>query len=789
MTTCGGYWDWSGCSQGMTTADMNALTTLLKTAVVASPLPMAAASAYDSTYVSTHNTAHHVNNFPQESDCYLCDSAHYTHNYTHNTAQDPTLKINEAFSDDQGKAEEGPLLANTIYSAPSKADDQSLLDHNTLLADFHQQDADDHNPLLDELLDELLNHHKEKMIPCSDLDAAILSLLEDECSRPLVNSPAGQTGSRTYPSSSDFATSNEDPGTCKRRRLRDSLGEDVPVEVVGPRVAQANPFDPRPDCNCNGASASRKRPRINHLLNLDFGEEDERLGGEEENMGPQFLYEASDCPHAPHKEITDASLGLMLHLTGGAGWGTDVWAEDICRIVACVDWEEASGALSIYSLLHLAQRCSQAEKIDTGTTFIRMMYELFLAAKVNSILHKNSKDGAPLSSAYPAITSVAREAGQPGLASKLRSKAVSSTILFALCNNLCWPDNALSTSFVTDRLLPAISKLQKLISLQIPTLYSPTVQKWRNVPEILHCQDLVTSDRYFDSFHQRASFNLDRQQEIWEPILSFLPEEGEEPISFNKLGTRYLTQSSGVEDFDALELGLESDSDYLKKVEFLTSENQFASSYAGNSEEGTILQLKSWFREDSIPKTSKAISPGNVEELAEKLMDQYDKVSGKIRKNQKWLKVPQHLIAGREINLQDQANKLIFHVDGTLSAEVRTNLFNSLRAWCQTASFSMSGANLKTTDSSSNTAFTALHFSYHAKYSVSGKNAPTDIHPHLLRRTEEKRTNTAQFHIYASTDMRRDPEPYELLCIALEDTLEYIANKVETGFIGIGTIY
>ncbi|KAH7870561.1 uncharacterized protein C8R40DRAFT_1056376 [Lentinula edodes] len=89
----------------------------------------------------------------------------------------------------------------------------------------------------------------------------------------------------------------------------------------------------------------------------------------------------------------------------------------------------------------------------------------------------------------------------------------------------------------------------------------------------------------------------------------------------------------------------------------------------------------------------------------------------------------------------------------------------------------MSGANLKTTDSSSNTAFTALHFSYHAKYGVSGKNAPTNVHPHLLRRTEEKRTNTAQFHVYASTDMRRYPEPYELLCIALEDTLEYIANK------------
>ncbi|KAJ3885242.1 hypothetical protein GG344DRAFT_82943 [Lentinula edodes] len=260
--------------------------------------------SHNSNRESASELAHHPRNSSQAS---VYGSAHAQyHCGSRNTAQDPTLKINKAFHDDQGEVEEGLLLANTIYSAPSKVDDESLLDHNTLLADSHQPDADDPNPLLDELLDELFNdynhnnYYKEKKILGSDLDAAILSLLEDECSRPLVNSPTRQTGSST----SHFATSNEDPGSRKRRHLRDSFGEEVPVEVVRPRVAQANPFDPRPDCNRNRASASRKRPRVNHLLNLDFGEEEQQLGGEEENMGPQFLYEASDRPHAPPKEVT-----------------------------------------------------------------------------------------------------------------------------------------------------------------------------------------------------------------------------------------------------------------------------------------------------------------------------------------------------------------------------------------------------------------------------------------------------------------------------------------------------
>ena len=110
-------------------------------------------------------------------------------------------------------------------------------------------------------------------------------------------------------------------------------------------------------------------------------------------------------------------------------------------------------------------------------------------------------------------------ASQPGLASWFWSKGLPSTVLFALCNNIRWPQDLcrwffflivlhlklslVSSSFVVDRLVPAISKLQKIIPLQMPTLYSSTVQKKRKVPATLHCQDIRTSDHYFDSFHQR----------------------------------------------------------------------------------------------------------------------------------------------------------------------------------------------------------------------------------------------------------------------------------------------
>lgn len=61
----------------------------------------------------------------------------------------------------------------------------------------------------------------------------------------------------------------------------------------------------------------------------------------------------------------------------------------------------------------------------------------------------------------------------------------------------------------------------------------------------------------------------------------------------------------------------------------------------------------------------------------------------------------------------------MFHIDGTLSHEIRNNLLNSLRAWCEAASVTMTGVQLKDTNSTSNSAFTALHFSFFAKYGVS----------------------------------------------------------------------
>ncbi|KAJ3897991.1 hypothetical protein F5879DRAFT_995282 [Lentinula edodes] len=237
------------------------------------------------------------------------------------------------------------------------------------------------------LLQDRGTFHKKDMIhsqQSSDLDKLLLSLLEDEPA-PTQNSfsalPASAfTTSSTQHLHSYFATSNSDPGSRKRRHSQVNHKEHIPRQRHSAVNTHADPVEPRPDCNRNGGSASRKRLRVDSQADRQDVEEEEE---EEAPDGTQYLYEASQTPHAPPKEVTDVALAWMLHLTGVVGWGSDKWAEDIRSLVAAVDWEEAFEALSSDSLLHLTQRCRHTEKVNTGSTFIQMMYELFLAAKVN----------------------------------------------------------------------------------------------------------------------------------------------------------------------------------------------------------------------------------------------------------------------------------------------------------------------------------------------------------------------------------------------------------------------
>ncbi|KAF9059620.1 hypothetical protein BDP27DRAFT_1371271 [Rhodocollybia butyracea] len=160
---------------------------------------------------------------------------------------------------------------------------------------------------------------------------------------------------------------------------------------------------------------------------------------------------------------------------------------------------------------------------------------------------------------------------------------------------------------------------------------------------------------------------------------------------------------------------------------------------------------------------------------------QYKEEDGHLRSTQGWLKIPQELFIGSELQVKDREGDLIFHVDFTLSQEKRNCLQLALLAWSRAVKHTISGAELKNqnTAETSHTEFSMFHFSYFSKYRQKGVGAPEDIHPLHLRSADGSKTNHSQFFIYGGSDMLNFSEEYNLLSTTLGETLQEIVTKVQ----------
>lgn len=132
------------------------------------------------------------------------------------------------------------------------------------------------------------------------------------------------------------------------------------------------PFGGPPPCPRNGSSSKRKRQKVAHR----------RYDLEE---GPR--YQETENPAKPSEDIRSRAAVLMLKFSSAsssASAGAE-WVEGLYQSVIHVkNWAEQEEATASDTLLHLAQRCRRAETVDIGMRFIKMMYELLFAAKINS---------------------------------------------------------------------------------------------------------------------------------------------------------------------------------------------------------------------------------------------------------------------------------------------------------------------------------------------------------------------------------------------------------------------
>ncbi|KAJ3783566.1 hypothetical protein GGU10DRAFT_273265, partial [Lentinula aff. detonsa] len=78
--------------------------------------------------------------------------------------------------------------------------------------------------------------------------------------------------------------------------------------------------------------------------------------------------------------------------------------------------------------------------------------------------------------------------------------------------------------------------------------------------------------------------------------------------------------------------------------------------------------------------------------------------------------------------------------------------------------------------------FTTFHFSMWSRYSTSGKDAPSDVHPYHLQAAMGTKTNTSQFFVRPSSDIQDFSKEYKELYDIFGDVLRLMVTTVRSEF-------
>lgn len=124
---------------------------------------------------------------------------------------------------------------------------------------------------------------------------------------------------------------------------------------------------PYPPCARNGVVSKRKKQRV-AIRDYESGE------------GQR--YSETDKAAAPSEANQSKATAFLLRFASVST--RPDWIEQIYQaIVPLTAWAEQKDAFASDTLLNLAQRCLRAETVSVGMRFVKIMYELLFAAKVN----------------------------------------------------------------------------------------------------------------------------------------------------------------------------------------------------------------------------------------------------------------------------------------------------------------------------------------------------------------------------------------------------------------------
>ncbi|KAJ3917502.1 hypothetical protein F5877DRAFT_68173 [Lentinula edodes] len=382
--------------------------------------------------------------------------------------------------------------------------------------------------------------------------------------------------------------------------------------------------------------------------------------------------------------------------------------------------------------------------VDGTARFVRMLNELYFAAKVNR----------KVATSYRRVVVIAFK----GEDNYFRKKA-SVTVIQALCNQIRAPTPSgeffasfiVSGDLVKSRLIPVLANLQKDIPISMPTFYHPSLFKHLGLSSSFDSGNLNQSDNYFSSFFFHTFRSLPRDWEAWNLFLA-IPED--QLLSTALLERRFLLFSPVEEDVGSIsELTSSSEEEPLaQRMGFQSQDAEgihqiLRTPYVPQKTAEPFpadLRRRSKWTEQERRAAINCVKPDSLDKYAQELSDQ------------RYLKLDRNLVDGKVLQVYDDNQSLLYTLDTTMPANLREGLETAVQACLSD---------------------TMAQFRFQSYFSQ-GYNAPEDIHPLYLRNSDGGKTNHSQFLSHPSEDIQKLSQEYATLKEALEAVLQWIVEKV-----------
>ncbi|KAJ3866891.1 hypothetical protein EV359DRAFT_61978 [Lentinula novae-zelandiae] len=345
--------------------------------------------------------------------------------------------------------------------------------------------------------------------------------------------------------------------------------------------------------------------------------------------------------------------------------------------------------------------------VDGTARFVRMLNELYFAAKVNRRtvydpdLQQFSKLSRTMTFRYRKVASSYRRVvviAFKGEDNYFRKKA-SVTVIQALCNQIRAPTSS-------------------DIPISIPTLYHPSLVKYLGLSSSFDSGNLNKSDNYFSSFFHTFR-SLPRDWEAWNLFFA-IPED-------QLLSTALLERRSLLFSPIEVEVGSISELTSSSEEEPLAQRMGFQSQDAEDIHQilrtpyvpqktaepfPADLRRRSKWTEQERRAAINCVKPDSLDKYAQEMNQRFNSL-GQLS-NQRYLKLDRNLVDGKVLQVYDDNQSLLYMLDTTMPANLREGLETAVQACLSdtTAQFRYQepSASVKTR------AFSSLHFTNQTRY-------------------------------------------------------------------------